>query len=103
MCVCACCVGLVAGPLCLDLHGLHISEAISLLHQHLPATAAPGGAGGGSATDRVLHVVVGVGKHSKTAGAAPVGRLLAAVQRELSGLGLRWQEPRPGLITVHLG
>ena len=78
-----------------DLHGLHVSEALSLLRRRLAALRASLGPGAR------VHVLVGTGHH--TVGAHTPARLLAAVGALLRDeLRLRCRTPQPGLLEVVL-
>ena len=78
-----------------DLHGLHVSEALSLLRRRLAALRSSLGPGA------TVHVLVGTGHH--TVGAKTPARLPAAVQTLLRDeLRLRCRAPQPGLLEVTL-
>ena len=76
----------------LDLHGLHVSEALEAVRACLRPEARRRG---GSAP---LRIVVGEGRHSATQAA----RLAPAVKRLLTESGERWREPYAGLLEVEL-
>lgn len=80
----------------LDLHGLHVEEALQVLERHLVSLGGLGHPGG-----IVLEVVTGLGRHSS----AGQPRLLPAVVRFLSDAGYRFdtQEGNSGLINVFIG
>ena len=84
--------GTVGGVRTVDLHGLHVSEALTqvdaLLAQHTKR-------GSGGAGARRLRVVVGVGSHGKVP-----SRLPAAVRRHLDACGVRYSEPYSGLLEL---
>ena len=73
----------------IDLHALHVSEALQQLERALGRLHA-GGA-------RVARVVVGVGQHGKVP-----ARLPAAVRASLDDWGLRYREVYAGLLEVRL-
>ena len=87
-----------------DLHGLHVSEALEQLEGVLlgllgPAGSGRAGAGGSSrqAGRPLLRVVVGEGQHGRVP-----SRLPAAVRQYLAGQGLRVSERYAGLLEVAL-
>lgn len=79
-----------------DLHGLHVEEALQVLEQHLLSLGGLGCPGG-----VLLQVVTGVGKHSWN------GRpkILPAVVRYLSDAGCRFSEAvgNSGVLDVFIG
>ncbi|XP_041993972.1 polyadenylate-binding protein-interacting protein 7-like [Salvia splendens] len=79
----------------IDLHGLHVSEAIHVLKRELAVmknTAI-------SMDQRLLvYICVGTGHHTR--GARMPARLPTAVQRYLLEEGLDYSEPQPGLLRV---
>lgn len=81
-----------AGCQTVDLHGLHVSEALDVLEELVARLQGRGGSGA-----QRLRVVVGAGTH----GAVPA-RLPAAVRRWLQDQGLRFSEPYAGLLEVRL-
>lgn len=83
-----------SGVRTIDLHGLHVSEALQLLESLLLQLQS--GPGGGSRARR-LRVVVGAGTHGKVP-----ARLPAAVRRYLQEQGLSFSEPYAGLLEVSL-
>jgi hypothetical protein len=95
----------------LDLHGLHVSEALTVLEQRLvheqhvisTSSASRSSGSGGSVSRhgrRVLHVLTGAGHHST--GPHSKARLPAAVEGALRQWGLRWQVLQPGLLEVQV-
>ncbi|GAB4816909.1 hypothetical protein N2152v2_003955 [Parachlorella kessleri] len=85
-----------------DLHGLHVAEALEKLESVLLGLAPPAGvrgvvSRGGRGQGGKLRVVVGVGQHGKVP-----ARLPAAVRRYLQGQGLQVSEPYAGLLEVGL-
>ncbi|KAJ3695780.1 hypothetical protein LUZ60_001157 [Juncus effusus] len=78
-----------------DLHGLHVSEAIPILRQEISILRATARATG----ERVqLLVCVGTGHHTK--GARTPARLPIAVEQFLLDQGLHFSQPQPGLFRV---
>lgn len=77
----------------IDLHGLHVPEALQFLQDKLSAATA-------QQTLTVLYVLVGTGHHTKGSKAAV--RLPAAVSAFLERKGYTYQEPQPGLLCVDL-
>ncbi|KAL0046380.1 hypothetical protein WJX82_010916 [Trebouxia sp. C0006] len=79
-----------------DLHGLHVEEALQVLQQHLLSLGGLGCPGG-----VLLQVITGIGKHSTN------GRpkILPAVIRYLSDAGHRFSEAvgNSGIIDVFIG
>ncbi|KAL0032695.1 hypothetical protein WJX79_003892 [Trebouxia sp. C0005] len=79
-----------------DLHGLHVEEALQVLEQHLLSLGGLGCPGG-----ILLQVITGIGKHSTN------GRpkILPAVIRYLSDAGHRFSEAvgNSGIIDVSIG
>lgn len=73
-----------------DLHGLHVTEALDVLEEMLLRLQGSGA--------RRLRVVVGVGSH----GAVPA-RLPQGVKRWLQDQGLPFSEPYAGLLEIRLG
>ena len=74
----------------LDLHGLHVAEAINVLRRELPNFKSSG---------RMVHILVGTGHHTKErVGGA---RLPSAVADYLQNeRGIRYWEPQPGMLEV---
>lgn len=81
-----------AGCQTVDLHGLHVSEALGVVEDLVVRLQGRGGSG-----PQRLRLVVGAGTH----GAVPA-RLPAAVRRWLQDQGLRFSEPYAGLLEVRL-
>ena len=86
----------------MDLHGLHVAEALEKLELVLMGLVAAGASAGVRAAPKggqggKLRVVVGVGQHGKVP-----ARLPAAVRRYLQGQGLQVSEPYAGLLEVKL-
>ena len=78
-----------------DLHGLHVVEALAMLRRALPALRAEHGSGA------AVHVLVGTGHH--TVGANTPARLPAAVQALVRDeLRLRCRQRTAGLLEVVL-
>jgi len=75
----------------IDLHGLHVREAESILARALDDMRFR----------RVRHVdvVVGEGKHSK---GGPAGKLRMAVSQYLDDARFKYEEQYSGLIRVYL-
>lgn len=82
----------------IDLHGLHVSEAIHVLKRDLMTWRNIAR----SADQRVqVYICVGTGHHTK--GTRTPARLPVAVQRYLlEEEGLHYSEPQPGLLRVVL-
>lgn len=77
------------GPPTIDLHGLHVSEAVHHLEAAFEELRGQG--------VRSVHVVVGVGQHGKVP-----SRLPGAVRSFLSERGLPFRESYAGLLAVTL-
>lgn len=75
-----------------DLHGLHVSEALGCVDDLLEAMMSQRQAG-----SRRLRLVVGEGKHARVP-----ARLPACVKRHLDARGVAWTEPYAGLLEVRL-
>ena len=82
--------GAGGGPKMLDLHGLHVAEAVAVLRRELPHCRAEG--------ERVVHVLVGTGHHVK--GSRTPARLPAAVAEFLHASSIRFWEPQAGMLEV---
>ncbi|KAK4419893.1 Polyadenylate-binding protein-interacting protein 7 [Sesamum alatum] len=80
----------------IDLHGLHVSEAIHVLKRELAVLKSSAR----SADQRLLlYICVGTGHHTR--GSRTPARLPTAVQRYLlEEEGLDYSEPQPGLLRV---
>ncbi|XP_044463261.1 pentatricopeptide repeat-containing protein At4g33170-like [Mangifera indica] len=80
----------------IDLHGLHVSEAIHLLKHELSVLRSTA-----RATEQRLQVYICVGTGHHTKGSRTPVRLPIAVQRYLlEEEGLDYSEPQPGLLRV---
>lgn len=80
----------------IDLHGLHVSEAIHVLKRELSLLR-----GAARSTGQRLQVFICVGTGHHTKGSRTPARLPAAVQRHLlEEEGLDFSEPQPGLLRV---
>ncbi|KAK9101559.1 hypothetical protein Scep_024989 [Stephania cephalantha] len=79
----------------IDLHGLHVNEAIHRLRNELSALRAAAR----SADQRVqVYICVGTGHHTK--GSRTPARLPVAVEQYLIQEGLDFSEPQPGLLRL---
>ncbi|CAN4076735.1 unnamed protein product [Withania somnifera] len=79
----------------IDLHGLHVTEAIHVLKRELSVLRNAAR----SADQRVqVYICVGTGHHTK--GSRTPARLPISVQRYLLEEGLDYSEPQPGLLRV---
>lgn len=82
----------------IDLHGLHVNEAIHVLKQELSLLR-----NAARLAEQRLHVYICVGTGHHTRGARTPARLPIAVQRYLlEEEGLEYSEPQPGLLRVVL-
>ncbi|KAK7829705.1 polyadenylate-binding protein-interacting protein 7 [Quercus suber] len=80
----------------IDLHGLHVSEAIHVLKHELSVLR-----GTARAAEQRLQVYICVGTGHHTRGARTPARLPVAVQRYLlEEEGLEYTEPQPGLLRI---
>ncbi|XP_010548489.1 PREDICTED: polyadenylate-binding protein-interacting protein 7-like [Tarenaya hassleriana] len=80
----------------IDLHGLHVSEAIQTLRHELSMSRSAA-----RASDQRLQVYICVGTGHHTRGSRTPARLPIAVQRYLlEEEGLDYTEPQPGLLRV---
>jgi hypothetical protein len=77
-----------------DLHGLHVSEALQQLESLLLRLQSSGGRGG---AQQRLRMVLGAGTHGKVP-----ARLPALVRRYLQEQGLQFSEPYDGLLEIRL-
>ena len=89
-------VGVAAGVVLLDLHGLHVNEALKILGREI-GQLQEGGQGKGRLPVRV-HILVGTGHHTK--GSRTPARLPVAVETFLQGEGLKYTKPDPGLLQL---
>lgn len=82
----------------IDLHGLHVSEAIHVLRHELSVLSKAA-----RSAEQRLHVYICVGTGHHTKGSRTPARLPVAVQRYLlEEEGLDYTEPQPGLLRVVL-
>lgn len=80
----------------IDLHGLHVSEAIHVLKHELSVLRSTARASGQRLQ---VYICVGTGHHTR--GSRTPARLPVAVQRYLiEEEGLDFSEPQPGLLRV---
>ena len=79
-------------PPMLDLHGLHVAEALSMLQRELPGCRSRG--------SLLVHVLVGTGHHTK--GVRTPARLPSAVAEFLHHRRIRFWEPQAGMLEVDL-
>ncbi|XP_054818764.1 polyadenylate-binding protein-interacting protein 7 [Prosopis cineraria] len=80
----------------IDLHGLHVNEAIHVLKHELNVLRSTA-----RAADQRLQVYICVGTGHHTRGSRTPARLPVAVQRYLlEEEGLEYKEPQPGLLRV---
>ncbi|CAH9127361.1 unnamed protein product [Cuscuta epithymum] len=79
----------------IDLHGLHVSEAIHVLKRELSALR-----NAARSAEHHLQVFICVGTGHHTKGSRTPVRLPTAVQRHLLEEGLDYSEPQPGLLRV---
>ncbi|XP_057502906.1 polyadenylate-binding protein-interacting protein 7-like isoform X2 [Actinidia eriantha] len=81
----------------IDLHGLHVSEAIQVLKRDLTVLRSTAR----SVEQRLpVYICVGTGHHTK--GSRTPARLPIAVQRYLLEEGIEYAEPQPGLLRIVL-
>ena len=76
----------------IDLHGLHVTEALSILRRELPRLRDSG--------EPYAHILVGTGHH--TVGSRTPSRLPVAVETFLHQERWRFSEPQSGLLQVRL-
>lgn len=82
----------------IDLHGLHVSEAIHILKRDLTVLRSAA-----RSVDQRWQVYICVGTGHHTRGSRTPSRLPTAVQRYLlEEEGLDFSEPQPGLLRVVL-
>jgi len=82
------------GTRMVDLHGLHVKEALSYLDQL---------SGGRKGERQVVFIVVGTGHHSHYTKKKNVeSRLATAVEGYLSSRGIAYSSPQPGLLRATL-
>ncbi|CAD5194782.1 unnamed protein product [Musa acuminata subsp. malaccensis] len=79
----------------IDLHGLHVGEAIHVLHRELRAMRNTARAAG-----QQLHALICVGTGHHTKGSRTPARLPVAIEQYLVEEGLRFTQPQPGLLRV---
>lgn len=82
-----------SGAKLIDLHGLHVAEALGILRGELNKIRT-------SHVSESVQIVVGTGHHTR--GSRTPARLPAAVMDFLEGEGLVFRVPQPGLIDVTL-
>jgi len=78
-------------PLTVDLHGLHVNEALNILRHRVPEWRATQG-------QVLVHLIVGTGHHTR--GSRTPARLPAAVEEFLRQESVPYSEPQPGLLEV---
>lgn len=81
----------------IDLHGLHVSEAIHILKQELSFLRSTA-----RSAVQPLQVLICVGTGHHTKGSRTPARLPIAVERFLLEEGLEYKESQPGLLQVVL-
>ncbi|CAL9108121.1 unnamed protein product [Musa acuminata var. zebrina] len=86
----------VQDPL-IDLHGLHVREAIQVVDRELSTLRSTATA---TATGQRLHAIVCVATGHHTKGSRIPARLTVAVEQYLLGEGLHFTQPQPGLLCV---
>ncbi|THU45866.1 hypothetical protein C4D60_Mb02t22490 [Musa balbisiana] len=79
----------------IDLHGLHVGEAIHVLHRELRAMRNTARAAG-----QQLHALICVGTGHHTKGSRTPARLPVAIEQYLVEEGFRFTQPQPGLLRV---
>lgn len=86
------------GVILLDLHGLHVAEALKILRREIGQLQQTGQGKGRVAIK--VHILVGTGHHTK--GARTPARLPVAVETFLQGEALKYTKPDPGLLQIIL-
>ncbi|XP_064977558.1 polyadenylate-binding protein-interacting protein 7-like isoform X2 [Musa acuminata AAA Group] len=86
----------VQDPL-IDLHGLHVREAIQVVDRELSTLRSTATA---TATGQRLHAMICVATGHHTKGSRIPARLTVAVEQYLLGEGLHFTQPQPGLLCV---
>ncbi|KAG6516492.1 polyadenylate-binding protein-interacting protein 7-like [Zingiber officinale] len=79
----------------IDLHGLHVTEALQVLNHELRTLRSTA-----RATRQRLHVMICVGTGHHTKGSRTPARLPVAVEQYLLDEGIRFSQPQPGLLSV---
>ncbi|XP_010917460.1 polyadenylate-binding protein-interacting protein 7 [Elaeis guineensis] len=79
----------------IDLHGLHVSEAIHILKEELNILRSTARSAG-----QQLQVMICVGTGHHTKGSRTPARLPVAVEQYLIEEGLHYTQPQPGLLRV---
>ncbi|KAG6517160.1 polyadenylate-binding protein-interacting protein 7-like [Zingiber officinale] len=79
----------------IDLHGLHVNEALQVLNHELRILRSTA-----RATCQRLHVMICVGTGHHTKGVRTPARLPVAVEQYLLDEGIRFSQPQPGLLSV---
>ncbi|XP_074581663.1 polyadenylate-binding protein-interacting protein 7 [Curcuma longa] len=79
----------------IDLHGLHVTEALQVLNHELRTLRSTA-----RATRQRLHVMICVGTGHHTKGSRTPVRLPVAVEQYLLKEGIRFSQPQPGLLSV---
>ena len=77
----------------IDLHGLHVAEALQILKREL-------GAGGGKSRGEFISILVGTGHHTK--GARTPSRLPSSVEQWLISEKIHFTEPVSGEFLVQV-
>jgi hypothetical protein len=93
----------------IDLHGLHAEEGVRMCAQALPHLAShfAHGRGPGGAAGSVVHLIIGMGNHTRPGAGGEEGRLGPAVMEWLRREGYSWNhgkmsDGQGGIITVYL-
>ncbi|CAL9776950.1 unnamed protein product [Musa acuminata subsp. burmannicoides] len=79
----------------IDLHGLHVREAIQVVDRELSNLRSTA-----TATGQRLHAMICVGTGHHTKGSRIPARLTVAVEQYLLGEGVHFTLPQPGLLCV---